>query len=129
MDRNGHRSGADRPHANRDSYCDLRTDGDGHASAPDPQPDSVDRNGHHHPDLYLHPNAHVHAHGNLHPNRHTNPDTLPAGNRDLYAFLHSVEHSDPDTVQYAFLDSKSHLHHVIWNRHPFHYPLPYNPIT
>lgn len=131
MDRDGHCAGADPTHTDGDGYPDLGTDGDGHASTPDPQPDSVDRNGYHHPNLYLYPHTHIHSHGNLHADTHTNLDALPACHRHIYADAHSQPVRHPHANLYPFHDSdlysQSVTHYSRRDIHPVHYSLPHHP--
>lgn len=133
VDRHGHCAGADPDHADGDFYPDLRTDGNRHASNPDPQPDPADRNGHHHPDIHLYADGDLYLNPNLYPDPHPHVHPLPA----CHGNFHTLSYSQPDQYSHTHPHSFPHrnlyfqpiAHELCRNIHSFDYSLPHNPIT
>lgn len=98
MDRDGFGSRSDAVDSDRDADDDSRTDGDRHAldSKPDPQPDSVDHHGHHHPDRHIYPNL------NANCDQYFIADAIPASHGYLYIHIHSVCNLHCNAYVYAF---------------------------
>ena len=130
MDRHGARTRCWSIDAHCDDDCHLRThcNRDALDPIPNPQPDSVDRDGYHHQYGYLY------SHCDLHCYQHSLGDTLPASNDNLYTHLHADSdnylnaylHTDPD--QYFYADC---LFHVAAYIHSLSYNIPNHirPIT